>query len=109
MWEPEYIPPVQPQPFKIALGVGLCVLSLWLLFSWLPSKRPMTETEAAAYVADKLAKRDLSVTREWRLRPNIYPYAYVVAAGLGLWGVTGIVRGASHRPRRRARPRPPQW
>lgn len=29
---------------------------------------------------------------------TVYPWAYVIAGLIGLWGVTGVVRDASYRP-----------
>lgn len=100
---PPHMPlaPIQPRPFKIAFGVAFCVLSCWLLFSWIPSKRPMTEVEATAYVAQQLARGNVGALNEWRLNPTVYPWAYVVAALIGVWGVSGVVRGATYRPKSR--------
>jgi hypothetical protein len=96
--------PVQPRPLAISFGIALIAFSLWLVFSWIPSKRPLTDAEAAVYVARAAVDGNISALREWRLKPTIYPWAYVIAILVGIWGVSGTVRGATHRPRRR---RPP--
>ncbi len=90
--------PVQPRPFKIAFGVAFCLLSLWLMFSWLPSKKPLSDAEAVVYVTREVARGNVGAIDEWRLNPKIYPWAYLIAAAIGVWGVSGIVRGATYRP-----------
>lgn len=71
------------------------------MFSWLPSKRPLTEAEAVAYVAREVARGNVEVASEWRLNPKVYAWGYLIAAGIGVLGVAGIVRGATYRPKPR--------
>lgn len=63
------VPPVQPRPVTVACGLALTVFSLWLLFGFLPG---------AAWHAS--------------------PWAYVVAAALGILGVASAIEGATYRP-----------
>jgi hypothetical protein len=79
----------------------MAVLSLWLVFSFIPSKRPLSEVEAAVYVARAALDGDVEKINEWRFKPNVYPWAYVIGALIGMWGVSMTVRGATHRPRHR--------
>jgi hypothetical protein len=78
------------------------VFSAWLLFSFIPSKKPLSEVEALAYVTQGAAQGDLSRAGEWRLKPNVYPWAYVIAVLIGVWGITKVVNGATHRERPKA-------
>lgn len=98
-YPPPPVAPIQPRPFKIAFGVARTLLAAWLMLSWLPSKRPMSEAEQVTYAAAQLARGNIDVVNEWRLKPKAYVYGYLIAAGLGIWGVAGIVRGATYRPK----------
>jgi hypothetical protein len=83
--------PVTPKPFSVAVGVALVVLAAWLLFSWIPGKKPLSEAEAVAFLAAG------GSPSEWRLAPGIYPWAYVIAALVGLAGITRVVHGLTYR------------
>lgn len=64
--------PIRPRPGSIAFGLAMTVLSVWLLFMWIPSKRPLDPAETVAYAARATAQGDLSWTSEWRLKPDVY-------------------------------------
>jgi hypothetical protein len=91
---------VQPRPFTIAGGIALAMVSLWLIFSFIPSKRPMSEAEQVVYLARAALDGDVAALEGWRLTPAFYPVAFVIAALIGVVGVASIVGGATHRPRR---------
>lgn len=94
-------PPIQPRPFRIAFGVAMCLVSGWLLLGWIPSKKPMDEAETAAYVLREASRGNLGIASEWRLKPKAYVWANILAAGLGIWGLSGVIRGATYRPKAR--------
>jgi hypothetical protein len=93
---PTYIP-VAPKPFSIAVGIALVGLSIWLIASWIPAHKPMSQVEAAAYVA-RCAVRGRNCLDHWMLNPKLYPWAYVIAGLLGFAGVARFFRGARGAP-----------
>lgn len=99
--EAERPPPVTPSASKIAWGIVLAVLSAWLVFSWIPSKRPLSAAEALAYIAEGAAHGDVSRASEWRFNRKVYPWAYVVAILIGVAGIKQVVDGATYRPKAR--------
>lgn len=86
--------PITPKPGSVAVGIALTVLSAWLLFSWIPSKRPYNDDEVAAIT--EAARRGVT-TPGWRLNHDFYPWAYVVATLFGLAGISRAVHGLTYR------------
>jgi hypothetical protein len=88
--------PIEPHAIQIAVGVALVVLSAWMIGSWLPAHKPMTDVGAAMNVVDGW--------RNWEdrmghrvIKESWYPWLYILAAGIGLTGIVQVVRGATFR------------
>jgi hypothetical protein len=93
--------PIEPRALSIAIGLALGGLAIWLITSWIPAHRPMSESEQLAF-GIRCAKHafetlDADCTDHHMLNPEIYPWAYLVAALIGLVGLKQIIDGATYR------------
>lgn len=94
--------PVEPRAFSIVIGLALAGLGAWLIASWIPDHRPMSESEQVAF-GIRCAKdavyeaRGLDCLDHKMLNPQIYLWAYAVAALIGLVGFKQIIDGATYR------------
>ena len=88
--------PVEPRAGQIVFGLALAALGLWLLIGWIPSHRPMSSTEALAYIA-KGVKQGQDRTGHWMFNAKVYPWALLLAGLVALAGVSQVIRGATYR------------
>lgn len=82
---------------QIVAGLGFILLAGWLLMSWIPSKRPLSELEQIELVTRAVSDFELSRLEEWRLSPKGYRYATFGAIFVGLLGLASVVQGATWR------------
>lgn len=93
--------PVEPRALSIAIGLALVGLAIWLIASWIPDHRPMSQSEQVAFGL-RCAKHafetlDPACVGHRMLNPEIYPWAYLIAALIGLVGLKQIIDGATYR------------
>lgn len=83
--------PITPKPGRIVLGILLTVLGIWMLVSFLPEHRPISDEEVARAIANRSLEGVGSLS--WRLKPNAYNLGYVLALVFVAGGLGEVVSG----------------
>lgn len=86
------VPPRTPRPGIIALGLVLAGFGAYLLALFLPSKAPLTASEAA-----QIAQQAGVDEGAWRFTEQLLTAATLNAALFVLLGIVVVLRGAMHR------------
>jgi hypothetical protein len=92
--------PVEPRVGQIVFGVLLLILGGWLLSSWLPAHRPMSDVQQLAYVVDGVRNLE-DRTDHWMLKEPPYLALQCVAVLLVLAGIEQVITGALYRAHKR--------